>query len=354
MRKTRNRYQQSDITVYIPCYNGDRDIQTAIDGVLRQSIRPHEVLVVDDGSSVPVETLIDGRGPRVITHPENRGLAASRNTAVAYCSTSLIAGIDSDVLVTETWLENLLGAMNSYDVAGVGGFMSEMYNDSVADQWRAVHMSQNWGREMIKNPRFLYGANTMFQVEIMREVGGYDERLRTNFEDESLSKCILEAGHDLLYYPNARCTHLRKDTECSALLNFWQWYHPRGFLRGDFNSIDGITGRIESVNFRIFSTEYQKDLETSQGELLQVDLMIPWVFCMKDLALYRSVSGEQVPDLTVLLPAGRLRDRLEQCCFPDPGSLDAETELFDAYIDRFVSLLNDCDWNKKAALAHLG
>jgi len=66
----------------------------------------HEIVVVDDGSSVPV-TPSDFDGARcdvqVIRHERSKGPAAARNTGLAACSTDFVAFLDSD----DVWVEDI-------------------------------------------------------------------------------------------------------------------------------------------------------------------------------------------------------------------------------------------------------
>ncbi len=122
------------------------------------------------------------------------------------------------------------------------------------------------------------------------------------------------------------------------------------------NALHVAVGRalcMKSVNFGIFMDAYQKDMESHRRELLQIDVIIPWVLCLKDLALYRSLNRVPVPDLTDLLPAGQPKDCIEQCCIRARDRLGANSELFAGYTSRFRSLLNECGWNEKAAVAWL-
>ncbi|EUA52529.1 glycosyl transferase 2 family protein [Mycobacterium xenopi 3993] len=76
------------------------------------SLRGLRIVVVDDGSVVPVEQ-DDFAGMHcdieVLRHVRSRGPAAARNTGLAACSTDFVAFLDSDVVPRRGWLESLLG-----------------------------------------------------------------------------------------------------------------------------------------------------------------------------------------------------------------------------------------------------
>jgi Glycosyltransferases, probably involved in cell wall biogenesis len=287
-------FTSRDVTVYVPAYNADATLGACLDSVLAQTARPARILVVDDASSNPVRV---PAGIEVIRHKENLGLACARNTALGDCRTALIASLDSDVVLEPRWLENLLAVMNGGELAGAGGRMVERYQDELADRWRAVHMAQNWGEAAVINPRFLFGANTIFRSDLLREAGGYDERHRTNNEDRVVSDALYRKGYNLAYVPAAKCEHLRRDTCKSVLNGYWQWHHAKGLLDGDYQTPEGLIDRVARVNFGIFRYRYDLDAKAGREEFLPLDAAIPWVFGSRDLSLFARLKKCACPGL---------------------------------------------------------
>ena len=290
-------FSPSDITIYVPFYNAGKFISRCVDSLKCQSITPSEIIIIDDGSEEPLPANLNCR---VIEHGNNKGLSAGRNTAIKECSTKLIASVDADVVAEKDWLENLLNRLNDSSVAGVGGSMVENFQNSLGDNWRAVHMAQNWGGEVLENPRFLFGANTLFQKDCLLKVGGYDETLRTNNEDRTISELLYDENFKLFYEPMAKCYHLRQDSTETILSAYWGWHHAKGLLEGDFDSEQGIMDRIDRVNFGISNYRYEMDLKMKRREFLVLDLLIPYVFGSRDIQLYCQRNNLEVPDLGYL------------------------------------------------------
>ncbi len=301
-------YSAADVTLYVPCYQAGATVGACVRAILEQSVKPRCLLLVDDGSQPALESCLES-GLRdhvqILLHPHNQGLAVARNTAMAACWTALIAALDADVRPCRNWLRALLDALNAHGAAGVGGRMDEAYSTSLADCWRAVHMAQHWGDQPVVNPRFLYGANTLFVTDILRTLNGYDTRLHTNYEDVTLTDRLYALGHTLVYTPAARCLHGRHDTVRTILPGFWRWYVDLGRLRGDFDGPDGLIQRIAKVNFGIFRYRWDQDEQAGRRELLPLDLLLPWVFCLLDLRLYRQgLADDQgaIETMPVILP----------------------------------------------------
>ena len=87
------------ISVIIPVYNGARYLAEAITSVLRQSLPPTEILVIDDGSTDASAAVAAGFGERVRTYRQpNAGPGAARNLGVRMAHGDLLAFLDADDL----------------------------------------------------------------------------------------------------------------------------------------------------------------------------------------------------------------------------------------------------------------
>ena len=271
-------------TVYVPCYNAEAYLGRVLEGVLAQTLRADEVIVVDDGSrDQSVE--IAARFPvTVIRQEQNRGLAVARNAAMRAARNELVAALDSDVVPEPEWLERLAPHFENRKVALGGGKLVEGVARGVADRWRAVHLRQHWGDAAMENPGFVFGANTMARRTAVLEAGGYDERLRTNGEDANLSLRLRERGWTTFYEPAALCRHLREDSVRTALETFWRY-------RRDF--LNPMTpGKIWRA-FRyqhIGSVRYvvREDLRERRYEFLGMDALLLFASSWNDAKLWRS------------------------------------------------------------------
>ncbi|MEN3011096.1 MAG: glycosyltransferase family 2 protein [Candidatus Bipolaricaulaceae bacterium] len=75
-----------EVSVIIPAFNAASYIRNAIQSVLDQTLDAVEVIVVDDGSrdhTVEVVKSVQDKRVRLYQLPENRGVSAARNTALA-------------------------------------------------------------------------------------------------------------------------------------------------------------------------------------------------------------------------------------------------------------------------------
>jgi GT2 family glycosyltransferase len=97
------------VTVIIPVFNGARFLPDAIQNVLAQRYPNLEIIVVDDGSTEPLESAVSKLPVDVrLFRQENAGPAAARNRGIRDASGQFIAFLDVDDLWPEGSLHNLV------------------------------------------------------------------------------------------------------------------------------------------------------------------------------------------------------------------------------------------------------
>ena len=115
------------ISVVIPTYNRAHCIMRAVESVLKQTVPPFEILVVDDGSTDSSEKLFENAGTNVrfIKKP-NGGVSSARNLGITLARGSWIAFLDSDDCWKPSKLETQIDCIRKTNaVACFTGTMTE-------------------------------------------------------------------------------------------------------------------------------------------------------------------------------------------------------------------------------------
>ena len=93
------------VSVIIPTHNRASVLARALRSVASQTLRPEEVIVVDDGSTDETQELIARDFPEATyIRQENQGVSAARNCGIARASGNWVAFLDSD----DEWLAEKL------------------------------------------------------------------------------------------------------------------------------------------------------------------------------------------------------------------------------------------------------
>lgn len=85
------------VSVVIPVYNRANIVSKAIDSVVNQTVKPFEIIVVDDGSSDNLSSLIKNNYKNIkYFYQSNKGVSAARNLGINNATGDFIAFLDSD------------------------------------------------------------------------------------------------------------------------------------------------------------------------------------------------------------------------------------------------------------------
>ncbi len=102
------------ISVIVPAYNCGRYLGEALDSVLAQTLPPHQVIVVDDGSTDDTPARCAAYGDRITyVRQENKGVAAARNTALELARGEYVALLDADDVCTPDRLAKQAAALRA-------------------------------------------------------------------------------------------------------------------------------------------------------------------------------------------------------------------------------------------------
>jgi hypothetical protein len=101
------RDEPKGVSVVITGYNYGRYIGQAVDSVLKQTRRPEEIIVIDDGSTDDtLDRLAPYRDSGVkVIHQQNQGVAAARTVGIAESTQPFVTLLDADDVLAPTFLE---------------------------------------------------------------------------------------------------------------------------------------------------------------------------------------------------------------------------------------------------------
>jgi len=197
---------QPNISIIIPALNEADRIEQCLTAALSQSIKPHEIIVVDgfstDGTrekaaKFPVKVLSEGRLTR----------GAARQVGVESAEGEYVAFTDASCIPGKDWLQALVKEFGA-DVAGVGGITKyeadKLWGKSANLAFSTFIGSANsvQGRhfEEKRTVRSISGGNSMYRREDIINAGGFSPDFLS--EDAELSGRLIKRGR-LIYTPDA-------------------------------------------------------------------------------------------------------------------------------------------------------
>ncbi len=107
------------VSIVIPVYNAGRFLWECVNSVRRQTFTQWEAILVDDGStdkSVGICDKVVQDEPRFsVIHKENGGVSRARNAGVDAARGKYLMFLDADDMMTPTYLEKMVDAMETYE-----------------------------------------------------------------------------------------------------------------------------------------------------------------------------------------------------------------------------------------------
>lgn len=112
-----------DITsIIIPVFNQPGYVQVVLDSIGRFTTSPYEVIVVDNGSNSETKWVIrNGKPGRVITNSRNMGFPHAVNQGILAARGNRFCLLNSDTVVTQDWLSEMVRTLKSSDDIGLVG-----------------------------------------------------------------------------------------------------------------------------------------------------------------------------------------------------------------------------------------
>jgi len=209
------------VSVIIPCYSYGQYLDEAIQSVLNQSVKAHEVIIVSDGA-IDNSVEIAKKYPVTIIEKPNGGLSSARNAGIAFATGKYIISFDSDDIMRPDCIKEhiKLAGENRIVTCGLMAFGSESYTARPRVATIPVLLKTN----------VIY-SNSLFPKKMWEDVGGFDEHpvMRKGWEDrlfwlEALGKGYVSVTSDyigLLWrrHPNTM-SHTSANPNSDSLQNY--------------------------------------------------------------------------------------------------------------------------------------
>ncbi len=171
---------EPEVSVIIPAYNRAERLERAVRSVLEQRGVRFELLVVDDASEQPADSLyreLEGLGHRVIRQGQNSGPGPARNVGARVARGEWLAFLDSDDHWLPGKLETHLSSLRSSGLR-IGQAEEIWYRDGERVNPPKPHRIQGGDLFARSLKAVCVSSSTvMLKRELFLEHGGFDEEL---------------------------------------------------------------------------------------------------------------------------------------------------------------------------------
>lgn len=200
-----------NVSVVIPCHNGEKYLSQAIESVLAQTHGDLEILLVDDGStdgSAAIMARYASLDKRVrVISQENRGVAGAGNRCLIEARCDWVARLDADDVFLPDKLERQIRCLRDHPdvkVLGAAGQYIDQRGRILAEAGMTGPFDEKDLQQYRDGNRPLYfiHSSVLMHRKTALDAGGY----RVGFaqaEDTDLWSRLAQGGHLLLKIPES-------------------------------------------------------------------------------------------------------------------------------------------------------
>lgn len=215
----------TDIAVVIPHYNDVARLERCLAALMAQDLAGVEVVVVDNGSTAPLDGV--RQYPLRLVAEGGKGAALARNRGVAETAAPVLAFLDADCLPAPDWLDNVR-ALAARDDADIFGGRIDLFDEtpaprSGAEAFEAV-FAFDW-QGYIRNKGFTVTANMVTRRDVFTAVGPFVNGLS---EDLDWCQRATAKGYRLAAAPDLRVGHPSR-SDWPALERKWRRMTREGY-----------------------------------------------------------------------------------------------------------------------------
>jgi cellulose synthase/poly-beta-1,6-N-acetylglucosamine synthase-like glycosyltransferase len=258
---------QLSVSVIVPTFNGGSGLHPTIASLHRQTLRPVQIIIVDDGSTDDTRATAEraralGLVNIVICHGTRCGRSAAINAAARFASGDLLMTVDADTVFEPTAVERLASVFRDPRVAGASCNIAIMNDrDSLWTALQSVEylMSISAGRsvlDIVGAIACLSGACSAYRRDVFLHQGGLDTGPG---EDLEFTLRLRGLGHLVRFVPNAWAETLGPVGGVSLLRQRARWdrdaLRVRLLMYGElslFQSRERLRDTLQRLDFIIF------------------------------------------------------------------------------------------------------
>ncbi len=221
-------------SVIIPVYNRPDEVDELLQSLVSQSLKDFEVIVVEDGSSVPCEDVVNKYRDKLDVHyysKPNSGPGQTRNYGAERSKGEFLLILDSDCILPEGYLQAIEDELHREEADAFGG--PDRAHDSFTRVQKAINYAMTSffttggirGGKKKMDKFYPRSFNMGVRAEAYRALGGFSN-MRFG-EDIDFSIRIFKVGYRCRLFPEAWVWHKRR----TDLKKFFKQVHNSGIAR---------------------------------------------------------------------------------------------------------------------------
>ncbi|MEA5533265.1 glycosyltransferase [Crocosphaera sp. XPORK-15E] len=233
----------SKVSIVIRCYNEEQHIGRLLSGLIQQTAKDLEIIVVDSGSTDSTVSIASRYPIKLLSiKPEEFSFGRALNLGCEAATGEFIVIVSAHVYPEyQDWLEKLIAPFDDPDIALTYGKQRGNETTKYAEQQIFMTWFPDHKTIVDQTHPFCNNANAAIRRSLWKQIP-YDESL-TGLEDLDWAKKAIALGYRITYVPEAEIIHVHDETpkriynryrrEAIALKHIYpqEYFYFRDFLR---------------------------------------------------------------------------------------------------------------------------
>ncbi len=225
------------LSIIIPVWNASRTIRLCLDGIMHQTIKPYEVIVIDDRSTDNSSEIIKRYNVKLLQNTENKGPAYSRNRGAKIATGDIFLFVDSDIVIPANAVALVIEKFKEIpDATCICGIYSKypLIDKGFISYYRTLqtHIWKKTGCGF--TTRFTVSSGAI-KKEAFQDVGGFDETFKkADIEDYEIGHRLIAKGYKIYQTNEIQTLHgdyYRLKDLIAAVFKRAYFYFPLLFKR---------------------------------------------------------------------------------------------------------------------------
>ena len=215
------------LTVVIPAHNEERDLGETLDALMRQTVAPERIVVVDDGSTDRTSAVAAQFPVEIVRNETPLGNKARVVNYVAPAiDTDLIINLDADTILCDDYIERVKIPFADPEVAVAAGIVLTWNPRGLFQRSRSIEYL--FGQHLYRPIQNAWGSITVcpgcacvYRREPFVKAGGFPEG--TIAEDMAYTLSVMVGGFKTVYVQDAECYVVDPRNARQLKAQLWRW-----------------------------------------------------------------------------------------------------------------------------------
>lgn len=244
------------VSVLIVNYNGKKWLKGCLDGLLKQSYKSIEIILVDNGSKDGSIELVKKEYPKVrlVESKDNLGFAGGNNLAYQYAKGEVILLLNNDTVIEKDFIQNFIKGFAEIPKAGIlQSKIVLMHPENTVDTCGSYLTNSTFlyhygnGKRadlpQYNNPFRVFtvkGAAMLIKRELIRKIGLFDNDFWCYYEETDFCHRAWLLGYQSWYWPYASVLHGAGGTSLRFPNEFIQFHNFKNKLLSMLKNLEGM------------------------------------------------------------------------------------------------------------------